>query len=276
MSLITCCSFTGAPGVTTAALGLALTWPRDVVVADCDRDPAQVIEAGHLRGMDLGGRGLTALARAHRERRSLAEELPSQLVPLQEHPTHTRRYLPGFAHAGSPTVFAPVWPEFAAALAGLSTVDTDVIVDVGRVGREGVPPALLTEADLVLVVLRSTLRSLAAARLHLPVLRDQLAVLAGPADLGLVVVGPGMPYSESEIAGHFGLPVMASITHHPHAGVLTDGEPEPRRFGDGALMRSYRAAAASLYSRLQRREAVLDAGTAGDWTRMAHSGGAPR
>jgi len=276
MSLVVCCSFTGAPGVTTTALGLALAWPRDVVLADCDRDPAQVIEAGHLRGVDLGGRGLSPLARAHRERRSLVDELPSQLVPLQDNGSRVRRYLPGFAHPASATVFAPVWPEFAAALAGLSSQGTDVLVDAGRVGREELPAALLTEADLVLVVLRSTLRSLAGARLHLLALSEQMGALAGRAELGIVLVGPGMPYFEAEIASHFGLPVMASISFHPHAAVLTDGRPEPRRFGDGPLMRSYRAAAAALSTRLLRREAVLDAGTATDWARMADPAGVPR
>ena len=276
MSLVVCCSFTGAPGVTTTALGLALAWPRDVVLADCDRDPAQVIEAGYLRGVDLGGRGLAPLARAHRERRSLGDELPSQLVPLQENGSRVRRFLPGFAHPASATVFAPVWPEFAASLAGLSSQGTDVIVDAGRVGRDGLPAALLTEADLVLVVLRSTLRSLAAARLHLLTLSEQVASLAAPAELGILLIGPGMPYSEAEIGAHFGLPVIASISHHPHASVLTDGRPEPRRFGDGPLMRSYRTAAASLSSRLLRREAVLDAGTASDWARMTEPMAVPR
>lgn len=276
MSLIVCCSFSGSPGVTTTALGLALTWPRDVILADCDRDPAQAIEAGYLRGVDLGGRGLAPLARAHRERRSLADELPSQLVPLLQHPARSCRYLPGFAHPAAPTVFAPVWPEFAAALAAVAATGTDVLVDAGRTGREGLPGALLNEADLVLVVVRSNLRSLAAARLHLPALREHLGGLAGPADIGIAVVGPGMPYSEAEIGGHFTLPVMATITQHPHAAVLTDGEPEPRRFADAPLMRSFRAAAASLSTGLMRREAVLETGTASDWAIVAHTAGASR
>lgn len=52
MAVIALASATGAPGVSTAALGLALTWPRHVLLADCDREPAQAVQAGYLRGMD--------------------------------------------------------------------------------------------------------------------------------------------------------------------------------------------------------------------------------
>ena len=277
MSLVVCCSFTGAPGVTTSVLGLALAWPGDVIVSDCDRDPGQVVEAGYLRGVDLGGRGLAPLARAHRERRSLADELPSQLVALRTHATSGRHFLPGFAHPASASVFAPVWPEFVAALTTMSTRGTDVLVDAGRVGYDGLPAALLTEADLALVVLRSNLRSLAAARLHLPALRDHLSTLSGAAELAFVVVGAGMPYTDAEICAHFCLPVAASLTHHPsHAAVLSEGAPEPRGFADGALMRSYRAAATSLSARVRRRGAVLEAGSAHEWTRLLDHAGSPR
>lgn len=277
MSLVVCCSFTGSPGVTTTALGLTLAWPGDVLLSDCDRDPAQVLEAGYLHGLDLGGRGLAPLARAHRERRSLVDELPSQLVPLREHAGWSRRFLPGFTHPASATVFGPVWPELLAALGAMSAVGTDVLVDAGRVGRDGLPAPLLTEADLVLVVLRSNLRSLAAARLHLPSLRDQLHTLSASAELALAVVGPGMPYGDAEISDHFALPVAASLIHHPaSAATLSDGGPEPRGFAEGDLMRCYRAAAVSLAARLRRRGAVLDAGSAKEWRRLLQATGSRR
>jgi hypothetical protein len=62
----------GSPGVTTTALALALTWPRPVVVAECDPAGGSILSglfAGHLsapRGL-LGvaldaGRGAGAVA----------------------------------------------------------------------------------------------------------------------------------------------------------------------------------------------------------------------
>ena len=44
MSIILLTSPGGSPGLTTTALGLALTWPRDVILADADPCPGHVIE----------------------------------------------------------------------------------------------------------------------------------------------------------------------------------------------------------------------------------------
>ena len=53
MAVITLTSATGAPGVTTAALGLALTWPRDVLLVD--RSTRGAPERGEIVVFD--GRG---------------------------------------------------------------------------------------------------------------------------------------------------------------------------------------------------------------------------
>ncbi len=82
MVMVVLAAASGAPGVTTTSLGLVLSWPRNVLLADCDRTPSQAIQAGYLGGADLGGRGLGQLAKAHREARSLYEELPYQTVRL--------------------------------------------------------------------------------------------------------------------------------------------------------------------------------------------------
>ena len=82
MSVIVLTGGPGAPGITTTALGLTLQWPGDVMLSDCDRDPAQAIPAGYLRGLDLRGRGLATLARLHREARDFSPDLLGQTVPL--------------------------------------------------------------------------------------------------------------------------------------------------------------------------------------------------
>lgn len=266
MSLVICCSASGAPGVTTSALGLAISWPGNVMLVDCDRDPAQAVEAGYLRGSVLGARGLAQVARAHRERRPVVDEVLAQSVTLQEHPLFTRRFLPGFTHPGSANVFSPVWPELAAALRHVGDSDVDVLIDAGRIGRDGLPAALLVEADLVLVFVRSSLRSLAAARLHLPGLVEHVGMLSGHAEVALAVVGASMPYSTTEISAQFASPVATSIAFHPgHARVLSDGAAEPRRFTEGPLMRSYRTASTAISHQLQRRASVIETGSARDW-----------
>ena len=273
MALVMLCSATGSPGVTTSALALALGWPRGVLLVDCDRDPAQAVQAGWLRAAPVASRGLVDLAQAHRELQPIAPLLWGRTVPLLDpgpegadaaEQAPVRRFLPGVTHPGSAVVFEPVWVELAEALAALSGSGVDVIVDAGRIGRGGLPRPLLAAADAVLVVVRSTLRSLAAVRLHLDDLRSSLEEAASGAQPGFLVVGPGMPYGDAEITGQLGLPVVADLGWRPEqAAVLSDGVTAPRRFEQRGLLRGARAAASALASSLGPGGAPRPDGAAG-------------
>ena len=59
--LIALCSVKGAPGVTTSALALALSWPRPVVLAELDPAGGDVLP-GYGRGEPFAG-GLADLER---------------------------------------------------------------------------------------------------------------------------------------------------------------------------------------------------------------------
>jgi len=265
MATIVCASAAGAPGVTTTSLGLALTWSRDVLLADCDRDPSQAIQAGYLRGMDHGGRGLAALARLHRENRALAPDLWRHTVPLVQWGEEQRRFLPGFSQPATVRLFDSVWPELVDAFTALDERGVDVIVDAGRIGRDGLPLPLLAQADAVCILTHTSLRALAATRLHLPLVAEQLDQLPVAPAMGLVLVGPNKPYSSSEIAAQFGTPCWAELESNLKlASVLSDGAPEPRRFHNSSLMNQYRAMAARL------RERVSNAAELGrTWTARA-------
>lgn len=263
MALIVLTSATGAPGVTTTALGLALTWPRDVMLADCSREPSQAIQAGYLRGTDVGGRGLSSLARLHRERQPLAAQLHHHSLPLTDEEDLQRRYLPGFAHPGAVRLFEQIWPELSSALAGLDAQGVDVIVDAGRIGCDGLPLPLLGEADAVCVLTRTGLKDLASARLYLPILQEQLSSLPVERPLGLVLIGAGRPYGATEIVAEFGLACWDEIPwHERHAAVLSDGDDEPRRFEDTNLMNQYRVIATRLTERVAHEQALRDQMTA--------------
>ncbi len=258
MAVITLASTNGSPGVTTTALGLALNWPRDVLLADCDRLPSQTLQAGYLCGVDLAGRGLGQLARAHREGRSLPEELWLQTVELSSGSGHERHLLPGFTHPGAPGIFAPIWGQLCDALDGLGESGRDVVVDAGRIGNEGLPTQLVDSSDLLLVCVRSSLRALAGLRLHLPTLQNQLAQSAATAELALLVVGASRPYSSGEITRQFGVPVVHDLAWEPRqAAVLSDGDAPARSWGGGALNRSYRACASAVDERVRRRREVV-------------------
>lgn len=262
MAVFVLCSAVGSPGVTTATLGLALGWPRDVLLADCDRDPSQAVQAAYLRGMDHGGRGLMALAQVHREGAALTPEVWRQALPLATGGDTLRRFLPGFSSAGASRLFEHVWGALGEAFEALDAKGTDVLVDAGRVSPHGLPLGLLAVADAVLLTTRTSLRALAGARIHLATLADQVRALPSAHEVGLVVVGPGRPYGSGEIAAQFGVPCWAEVGWDPRsAGVLSDGDPEPRRFHDSAFLGRFRSEAKSLFDRVSRaRKSIADLG----------------
>lgn len=246
MTLIVLASASGAPGVTTTAVGLARCWPGDTLLVEADRQPSQSVQAGFLNGAPAGGRGLTGLARAHRERRFLADEIPRHCVPLGPEADHRRLFLPGFAHPGSAGLFVPIWPDLTQGLERFRASGFTVIVDAGRIG-DGLPGPLLAAADVVLVVTRTHLRALAGVRLHLPVVSERLAALATGTELGLLLIGEGQPYSGAEISRQFGLAVWGTLPERPkHAAVWSDGAPSPARFDRSPLVQGIRATIATL------------------------------
>lgn len=252
----------GSPGVTTTALALTLTWPRHVLLADCDRDPAQVVLAGYLRGLDSGGRGLPSVAQAHREGRVLDDELWLHTLPLAEEEHIERRFLAGFAQPAAVKLFDTLWSRLGEAFGVLDQRGIDVIVDAGRISPAGLPAGLLASADVVLAVTRSSLRSLAALRLHLPTLQDQLQSLPVDLPLGLGIVGPAQPYGTDEIGRQFDTSVWLELpADTKSAAVLSDGEPEPRRFDGQLFMGRARAQAKRLRERVgglrSSREALI-------------------
>lgn len=251
MAILLLTSASGAPGATTLGVGLALTWPRSVLLADCDPGAHQAVLAGYLAGTSADGKGLLRVAEAHRDRRALTEVVIDQSVPLVGDDGASRLFLPGFNRPGSASLFAGVWSELASAFAGLDDHGFDVIVDAGRIGG-GLPGPLVERADLTMLVLRSDLRSIVSARVHLLALREHARLQASQRSLGLVLVGPGQPYSAREIGKSLGVPVIAEIPDdRATAQHLSDGAPRARRFDSSKLVRSLHTTAAQLAGRVE-------------------------
>ena len=254
MAILLLTSTGGSPGVTTLAVGLALTWPRPVLLADCDPGAQQAILAGYLAGRSASGRGLLRVAEAHRDRRPLREVVLDQTLPLSDADGNRRLFLPGFTRSGSAMHFGAVWEDLAEAFDRLADVDIDVIIDCGRMGPSGLPAALLERSALTIVVLNSTLRSIMSARVHLPTLRDHPRLATTDrGHPGLIIVGEGQPYRSGEIAKALDVPVIANIPlDRQTAAHLSDGRPRHRRFETSPLVRSLRDASFQLSSTLQR------------------------
>lgn len=253
MAILLLASSSGAPGVTTLGVGLTLTWPRSSLLADCDPGAHQAVLAGFLTGTSADGKGLLRVAEAHRDRRPLIEVVLDQSVPLSDDQAASRRFLPGFGRPSSAAMFAGVWPELAEAFAALDDHGVDVIVDAGRIAPSGLPSALVERAELTALVLRSDLRSIVSARMHLLALRDHPRLRASQRSLGLILVGAGRPYSAREIGKSLGAPVIAEIADDPaNARHLSDGAPRPARFDGSRLARSLHTTAGLLSGRFEK------------------------
>jgi hypothetical protein len=254
MAILMLTSCSGSPGVTTLAVGLALTWPRPVLLADCDPGAHQAVLAGFLAGRAAGGKGLLRVAEAHRDRRALREVVIDQCLPLTDDDSHRRLFLPGFTRAGSAAHFGGVWDELAETFDRLADVGMDVVVDAGRMGAAGgLPAALLERSALTAVVLGSSLRSVMSARVHLPVLSDGTRGAADRGHTGLVLVGAGRPYGSREIGRALGAEVLAELPHEPAtAAYFSDGAPQHRKFESSPLVRGLRSAASTFAGALQR------------------------
>ncbi|MFT3876386.1 MAG: hypothetical protein QM708_08200 [Propioniciclava sp.] len=245
MSVLVLASASGAPGVTTTALGLALSWPREVVLVDADRSASHAVLAGYLAGQSAAEGGVHSLLQAHRERRPLVPALLAAGRPLPVPAASgaeatAPRFVSGFTHLGSIDLYEGVWPGLVEAVRG---EPFDLIVDAGRTGHHGLPAGLVAEADAVALVCRSNLVSLAGLRLHL----GPLLEAGPPGRVGLILVGPGRPYAAKEVADQFGVPVMAAVGWDPaSAAELSEGAPLGRGWMRSGFRRSLGQAAQSL------------------------------
>ena len=231
--LISMVSAKGAPGTSTAALAMAIEWPRPVLLAECDPRGGDILW-GFGQGRDTAGRGLLGLQVAAR-RQPMAAALWSQVIELEAKDTWV---LPGVdepRHSGTVE-----WSSVARALTSLK--DVDVIADCGAVPAAKAPTPLLTSSDLVVLVTRATLRSTHATQGVTGLLRSDLMNSGMGSDcLVSVVVGPGYPYQLGDVATALGdaAPVCGSLPWDPGAAaVLSDGAPGGRKFARSALMKS--------------------------------------
>lgn len=248
MAIITLTSASGSPGVTTTALGLALVWPRPVLLVEADPTGGSALLAGYWRGQ-LDHVGLLDLVLAERHG-LLADALPRMQLAIEGTDASVLVGTKSHEQAGS---LARLWDPLLGVLQNLP--GQDVIVDAGRLGLDGSPHSLLVYSDVTLLVAHSSLRALAAARSWAATLAAD--VVPGH-DLKLVLVGEGRKYRAGEVARTLGLPVAGSLAWDPRAAaVFSDGASYPaRRFGgqraaergfeQSGYLRSLRTLAAAL------------------------------
>ncbi|MGW2924507.1 hypothetical protein ACWC8S_06240 [Streptomyces fungicidicus] len=259
MPVIALTGCSGAPGVTTSALALLLSWPlepsRRMILAECDPDGGAVLH-GLLQGT-LGDRyGLRNLSVAARKG-EFGEAFWRQLIDLSsddgkaESP-RDRLLLPGITDPAQAASLVSVWKGLATTFRGIDADHGhDVLVDLGRRGAVGPSGVLTEQADLVLVVVRNTLRCLQAAQSRVSALSERVG------DVGLIVIDEG-PYPAGEVQRVLRIPVVATLPYAPkEAWVLSDGADQPRHFTKSALMKAARTTSTLLVQRAAARRARL-------------------
>ncbi|MDR0783978.1 MAG: hypothetical protein LBE83_09520 [Propionibacteriaceae bacterium] len=226
MSVVVLTSASGAPGVTTTTLGLAYTWPRPVIAIEADPIGGSAMLAGFFKGFQTPGQGIVDLLLAQRAGR-LAEQFPTTLIGIK---STNAAVLPGpRSHAQAHSAL-DLWGQLGLVWRTLGNTGTDVLVDAGRLGMESYPEALLGTADLVLLVTRSNLPALAAAQQWTERALQTRELHPEAPEWALLVVDPGHPYDNREIATTLGLPVLSTLGLDPRrAAFFSHGGTKFRR-----------------------------------------------
>jgi hypothetical protein len=243
MAVICLTSASGSPGVTTTAVGLALCWPRPVLLVEADPTGGSGILAGFLGGTTPYDVGLIELALSPLGTADALREVVRPLTPSVSLVTGTRTHAQAAA-------LRDVWEPLAVALGELEANGQDVIVDAGRLGLAGSPLPLLDAADVTLLVTRATLPSISAARSWAETVRQPAT---GWRHSGLLLIGGGQPYRDTEVSKVLGMPVVADLPDDPAAAaVYQRGAPPPRHFEARPYTRGLQAAAQSVQAHVAR------------------------
>lgn len=226
MAVITMVSASGSPGVTSTVLGLAMVWPRPVLVVEADPAGGSAILAGFFRGqVDLPG--VLELVMAERAG-VLADTLPRVAIPLEG---SQAQLLVGAKSPEQAAGLTRLWEPLAQVLGDLSA-GMDVLVDAGRLGMAGSPRPLIAQADVTVVVCRSSLPALVAAR---PWAASLAADVVPGHEVRVMLVGPGRPYQAGEVARTLGVAAVGSIAWDPvRAAVYSEGAGKPKPRWGGA------------------------------------------
>ncbi|TMR04364.1 hypothetical protein ETD83_08370 [Actinomadura soli] len=212
---------------------MAMTWPSEVLLAECDPMGRRVLPgflADRLR--ESVGPGLLGLAMA-------AETGPNSRLPLDDYVipipgADSATLLHGVRDPRHGVRLEALWGRLGEVLASRQG---DVLADLGRIGGRDTPDALLRVAETVVMILRPTLTQVDVAGPRLDALTD---LLGDRTTVGLCLVADG-PYSAAEVERVLGKPVMAELPCSPaDARVLSDGARPRRTFKTSLLLRSFK------------------------------------
>lgn len=252
--LISLTSASGAPGVSTTALGLALAWPRDVILLEADTLGVSATLAGFFSGSISPRHTILDLTPGV----DFEEQLLEQSIPLTDDQTPMRRLVPGIGNPLQGRALSARWEVLATSLYDLERAGIDVLVDIGRFHAPFMAAPLLQISDVSGIVLRPTVTATVAAKSTIT--HRKLAEtndLEAPA-LHLITIGAPDTYSDGEASRALGQPSLGAIPWAPkHAAALAHGHPRPRGFDSSGYIRSLRSLADSISTAGRKRRTAI-------------------
>ncbi len=266
MSTIVLTSVSGAPGVTTTAIGLGRVWPQSSLVVEDDTHHAML--AGYLRAAQHAEPNLATVANltATPTNAQTVWESIARPLPTDDPVSGLRRK----AVLGPPTPWSragidPRWGFMLALWRQLAEAGIDTIIDLGRLATpltstpHLIATPIIDDADMILVMIEATLRDVAGAHTMIEGLAEQMNLDGAHQRLGLLVHRGGAArgvaeFTDKEITSALQLPVCGSIVHDPVAAAqLSDGVGQ--RFDKSRLARSLSKVAGVLVDVIGRRRA---------------------
>ena len=209
-----------APGATTVATALTLSWPGPVLLIDADPAGGDVVP-GLLPGRASTESGLLSWSVASRHLSALeaTAAMVEHVLALPE--AGDAWVMPGLqSGAQAAALTGGGWVRLATAVERCrSVLGRDVLVDVGRLGESSCWP-VIASCDVVLLVARPTARSVQAAQAAARTIRARLGDLDA---VQLVVNGSG-PYTVAQVAAEVGIGRTHTVPGDPRAAAaLVDG-----------------------------------------------------
>jgi hypothetical protein len=231
MPIVVLTSAAGAPGTTTTALGLALTWPGPTVLVEADPAGSAIVPGWYRSSVDAAERNLVRIATTDAYT-DITRAVLDQCVRLTPDDDTERLLLMGYSEPALAPVMRDWWEPLGDAFRALSDQGYTVIVDSGRITQGSYPDRLLYRADQVLMVCRTAMASVVRSEGMTGQLRQLLAGVGAADRLGVVVIGGHgwMRVDAGQVAREFGAKISIAIPEDQEgAAVLSDGIPQQRR-----------------------------------------------
>jgi hypothetical protein len=213
-----------------------------MLLVEADPSGASGILAGYLRGTVGYEAGMVDLALSPLD---LSDALREVVRPF---PDSAAQFVAGIRNPAQAGALRELWEPLVGVLAELDESGVDVIVDAGRLGLIGSPEPLLAAADLTLLVTRTNLPALAAAR-HWA--ERAATPTTGWASPSVLLIGEGQPYGAAEVAKVLRLPVIGSLKDDPQAAATYHrGAPPAKKFATSPYVRSLTALCGAIQARV--------------------------